>query len=121
MALPIKNEYLPIFIDMLFPIKKPNKVKSKLTIEKVDTTKKILLYKYVIPIPIDKLSKLTEKAKNIIPIRFRVRIFLSFSKKLINISIDNSKNTKNIIIFGLKIVLTNKFVPIKLPIKGIKK
>lgn len=87
----------------------------------MDTHIRILLYKYLIPSPTDKLSKLTEKAKNKVPNKLSGLIFSSFSKKCINISIDNIKKTNPNINLGLNIVYSNKEIPIILPINGIKK
>ena len=76
---------------------------------------------YLSPKPTEKLSKLTEKAKNNIPIKLRFLILGFSSKKCVNISIDNNKNTKNNTILGLIIVYEKSVVPIILPNNGIKK
>ena len=52
---------------------------------------------------------------------FSSLIFGFSSKKWVNISIDSNKNTKNKTNLGLIIVYSNKGIPIKFPIKGMKK
>lgn len=76
---------------------------------------------YVRPNPTEKLSKLTEIAKSNVPMIFNFLILGFSSKKCVNISIDNNKNTKNNTILGLIIVYEKSGVPIILPNNGIKK
>ena len=80
-ALPTKNEYLPNFSDILLPNLKPISVNIILTTENVITDANILLYMYSRPIPTEKLSKLTLKAKKRIPNKFSFVNLCSSSKK----------------------------------------
>ena len=119
--LPTKKEYCPIFCDSFFPSQKPNKVKKALIKQKDINAINKLSYIYLIPKPTDKLSKLTEKANNNIPMMFNALNLGFSSKKCINISIESRRKTKNITNFGLIMVYSNKETPIALPISGIKK
>lgn len=71
--------------------------------------------------PTEKLSKLTDIAKNIIPNKLSGLKHLSFSKKLINISKDNIMNTKKRIYLGLNVVYEKIDIPNLFPNRGIKK
>ena len=60
---PINVAILPNISFIFLPICSPEKVKIKLVIEKITEAIKQLLVKVFNPIPTEKLSKLTEKAK----------------------------------------------------------
>ena len=64
--------------------------------QNMDTQIRILSYKYFIPKPTDKLSKLTVNAKNIVPNKLSFLKFTSFSKKWMNISTESIKKTKKL-------------------------
>src|SRR5574344_1420294 len=63
------------------------------------------------PSPTEKLSILTDNAKNSVPIIVRGLFFTLSIKKFINISIDSIKNTKNSTYLGFIMVYVNNKLP----------
>lgn len=104
-----------------FPINNPNPVKRKLMIEKISNDRKIFEVIAFNPSPVEKASMDTPIANKNIPKIFRLTVSSSFKNNSYNIwpAINNKMipNNKLLLIWNV----FTKFVPMIIPINGIKK
>lgn len=118
---PTTVDILPYFLFKIFPKFNPKNVNTKLVIENINADNMYLSVIAGKPIPVVKLSILTDKPNNKYP-KILKRNFSSFSLKLdiiISIAISDKINPTKMLVFIIILLVTNK--PIFRPINGITK
>ena len=118
---PITVDILPYFLFKIFPKFNPKNVNTKLVIENINADNMYLSVIAGKPIPVVKLSILTDKPNNKYP-KILKRNFSSLSLKLdiiISIAIRDKINPTKMLVFIIILLVTNK--PIFRPINGITK
>jgi len=115
------HAYLPYFSLRIFPNLIPKNVKDALVNEKIISVPKILFVIKFNPSPVEKLSILTEKENNNIPINDVNNFFSSFLKLDKIISIPINDNIIKIMYLPSIIILLITTFPIVKPSIGIKK